>query len=82
LSLPIIGKLLGHTQASTTQRYAHLDSDPLQKASNEIGHSIALQMGDSRRENPRNRLRLNLTSLDSPVLLTTYSFCQKSCRSG
>lgn len=24
LSLPIIGKLLGHTQAATTQRYAHL----------------------------------------------------------
>jgi integrase len=46
LSLPIIGKLLGHTQASTTQRYAHLDTDPLQKASNEIGHSIARQMGD------------------------------------
>ena len=29
LGLPIIGKLLGHTQASTTQRYAHLDADPL-----------------------------------------------------
>ena len=27
LGLPIIGKLLGHTQASTTQRYAHLDAD-------------------------------------------------------
>ena len=28
LGLPIIGKLLGHTQASTTQRYAHLDAGP------------------------------------------------------
>jgi integrase len=28
LGLPIIGKLLGHTKASTTQRYAHLDTDP------------------------------------------------------
>jgi integrase len=46
LGLPIIGKLLGHTQASTTQRYAHLDSDPLQKASNQIAYSIARQMGE------------------------------------
>lgn len=46
LSLPIIGKLLGHTQASTTERYAHLDSDPLRKASNEIANSLAFQMGD------------------------------------
>jgi integrase len=30
-SLPIIGKLLGHTQAATTQRYAHLDVDPLRE---------------------------------------------------
>jgi integrase len=27
MGLPIIGKMLGHTQASTTQRYAHLASD-------------------------------------------------------
>jgi integrase len=33
LGLPIIGKLLGHTQPSTTQRYAHLDVDPLRRAS-------------------------------------------------
>ena len=41
LGLPIIGKLLGHTQASTTERYAHLDNDPLRRASEAIGGSIA-----------------------------------------
>jgi len=46
LGLPIIGKLLGHTQASTTQRYAHLDADPLRNASNRIGTDIAAAMGD------------------------------------
>jgi integrase len=40
LGLPIIGKLLGHSQASTTQRYAHLDADPLHRAANVIGGSI------------------------------------------
>lgn len=29
MGLPIIGKLLGHSQPQTTARYAHLDSDPL-----------------------------------------------------
>jgi integrase len=32
LGLPIIGKLLGHRQAATTQRYAHLDADPIRRA--------------------------------------------------
>ena len=31
-SLPIIGRLLGHTQPATTARYAHLFDDPLRKA--------------------------------------------------
>jgi integrase len=39
--LPIIGKLLGHTQPSTTYRYAHLDADPLRRASEAIGRRIA-----------------------------------------
>jgi integrase len=32
LSLSIVGKLLGHTQAATTQRYAHLADAPLRQA--------------------------------------------------
>jgi integrase len=44
LGLPIVGKLLGHTQASTTQRYAHLDADPLRRAVDVIGDTIAAAM--------------------------------------
>jgi len=46
LGLPIIGKLLGHTQPSTTARYAHLDTDPLRRASEHIGGRLAAAMGD------------------------------------
>ncbi len=41
LSLPIIGKLLGHTQARTTQRYSHIGDDPLKEAAEKIGAVIA-----------------------------------------
>jgi integrase len=37
LSLPIIGALLGHTQAATTHRYAHLMDDPLRAATDRLG---------------------------------------------
>lgn len=47
LGLPIIGKLLGHTNASTTQRYAHIGADPLRKASDAIGATIAHAMGEA-----------------------------------
>ena len=48
MGLPIVGKLLGHTQARTTQRYAHLDNDPLRRASNAIGSAIeAALKGDA-----------------------------------
>jgi integrase len=40
LSLPIIGKLLGHTQSRTTQRYAHLADDPLREATEKVGAVI------------------------------------------
>lgn len=41
LGLPIIGKLLGHTQARTTQRYAHLADDPVREAAEKITAVIA-----------------------------------------
>ncbi len=41
LSLPIIGKLLGHTQAATTQRYAHLAADPVREAADRVSAEIA-----------------------------------------
>ena len=44
LSLPIIGALLGHTQAVTTARYAHLAADPLKQAADVIGGHIAAAM--------------------------------------
>jgi integrase len=40
LGLPIVGKLLGHKQAATTHRYAHLDADPLRRAVETIGATI------------------------------------------
>ena len=48
LGLPIVGKLLGHSQPATTARYAHLDADPLRRASNIIGdHLTAALAGHS-----------------------------------
>ena len=40
LGLPIVGRLLGHASPTTTARYAHLDADPLRRASNAIGATI------------------------------------------
>ncbi len=44
-SLYLIGKLLGHANARTTERYAHLSNDPLQDAANQIGRRI---MGETK----------------------------------
>ena len=43
--LPMIGKLLGHTQVQTTARYAHLANDPVKSAANRIAGRIAEVVG-------------------------------------
>lgn len=45
LSLHQIGALLGHSQAATTKRYAHLAADPQRRAADLIGHEIAAALG-------------------------------------
>lgn len=39
-SLPVIGALLGHKDSGTTQRYAHLSSDPLRAAADHAGEAF------------------------------------------
>jgi hypothetical protein len=36
MGLPIIGKMLGHTQATTTARYAILSADPFRAANDAV----------------------------------------------
>jgi integrase len=43
-SLPVIGALLGHTQAQTTKRYAHLSDDPLRAPANATDATIKTAM--------------------------------------
>ncbi len=45
LSLPVIGALLGHSQPSTTARYAHLAASPLHEAADAIGDKILAALG-------------------------------------
>lgn len=39
-SLPIIGEMLGHKHAATTQIYAHLSADPVRAANEAVGARI------------------------------------------
>lgn len=48
MGLPIIGKMLGHTQAQTTQRYAHLASAPVKAAAALVARKIAEAMSGGR----------------------------------
>lgn len=50
-SLLMIGALLGHRQASTTARYAHLTDDPLKQVNDAAGETVAKAL------NSKSRLR-------------------------
>lgn len=45
LGLPVIGKLLGHSDSKTTARYAHVDVDSSRRAADAIASQIAAAMG-------------------------------------
>ena len=47
VSLPVIGKLLGHSNVATTERYAHLADDPIREANEAIGASLAATLAGS-----------------------------------
>lgn len=45
LSLPVIGALLGHTQATTTHRYSHPFDEALRKATQQVAEIVQLKTG-------------------------------------
>jgi integrase len=47
MGLPIIGKMLGHSEPATTARYAHLASDPVKAAAAAVAGKVAAAMGGS-----------------------------------
>ncbi|PIR39746.1 MAG: integrase [Alphaproteobacteria bacterium CG11_big_fil_rev_8_21_14_0_20_39_49] len=44
MSLPMIGKLLGHTQVQTTARYAHIMAEPLKAAAGDVTGELSSLM--------------------------------------
>jgi hypothetical protein len=64
MSLPMIGKLLGHSQPVTTARYAHLAVDPIRAASNLIGAEIDTAMNS--RKPARKRLHIRSSPAVQP----------------
>lgn len=46
IGLPVIGKLLGHAQTSTTERYAHLAIDPVRAASDLVGQRLVAALAE------------------------------------
>ena len=52
-SLPMIGKLLGHSRLETTARYAHLARDTIHEAAARVADSIAADILDEQVLDPR-----------------------------
>lgn len=53
-SLVVIGALLGHRQATTTHRYAHLSDDPVRAATEVVGARIAAALDAKTSPPPEN----------------------------
>jgi integrase len=57
-SLLILGKLLGHRHAATTERYSHLSADPMRQAAEAIGQRIKTALAGSSGASSANVRRL------------------------
>lgn len=51
MGLTIVGRLLGHADDKTTNRYSHFDADPLRRAANTIGSTLAAALDRSTSSN-------------------------------
>lgn len=54
LPLPVVARLLGHTQIQTTMRYAHLADEHLQDAAGRVGRSLATSLVAASTSNGHN----------------------------
>ena len=50
--LPMIGQMLGHTQVQTTARYAHLATEPVKRATNDVSTTIERRWREKSRPDP------------------------------
>lgn len=48
IGLTIVGRLLGHKDIKTTNRYSHLADDPLRRAADSVGNALAAAMGEDK----------------------------------
>lgn len=48
IGLTIVGRLLGHKDVKTTNRYSHLADDPLRRAADSVGNALAAAMGEDK----------------------------------
>lgn len=72
-SLPMIGKLLGHTNPATTARYAHLSADSLRRLSAEVGDALARVMPMSETIHERKPSGFNPATTDTSLDLSVES---------
>lgn len=58
LDLPMVSKLLGHTQIHTTMRYVHLADDPIREAAKRVSAALTGQMTPAPQEPPPGHLKV------------------------
>jgi integrase len=58
MGLPIIGKMLGHSQPQTTARYTHLAADPVKAAAAAVAGKIAAAMASGKADAPAAVVKL------------------------